>query len=49
MNGSALMLMALSGSLIMRSAFCDGITLDIFGNANMDDTINADDAVSFKE
>jgi len=44
MKGSALMLMALAGVLLCALPSAAAFTLDIFGNANMDDTINADDA-----
>ncbi|MHB8117926.1 MAG: ABC transporter substrate-binding protein [Methanothrix sp.] len=43
MKRSALMLMALSGVLLCVLPSAAAFTLDIFGNANMDDTINADD------
>jgi iron complex transport system substrate-binding protein len=43
MNKSALMLLALSGVLLCILPSAAAFTLDIFGNANMDDTINADD------
>ncbi|MDD2836214.1 MAG: ABC transporter substrate-binding protein [Methanothrix sp.] len=43
MNRSDLMLMALSGILLCILPSAAAFTLDIFGNANMDDTINADD------
>jgi iron complex transport system substrate-binding protein len=43
MNRTALMLIALSGILLCILPSAAAFTLDIFGNANMDDTINADD------
>lgn len=43
MNKCALMLLALSGVLLCILPSAAAFTLDIFGNANMDDTINADD------
>lgn len=43
MKRSALMLMAFTGILLCVLPSAAAFTLDIFGNANMDDTINADD------
>ncbi|OPY50806.1 MAG: corrinoid ABC transporter substrate-binding protein [Methanosaeta sp. PtaU1.Bin112] len=43
MNKCALMLLALSGVLLCILPSAGAFTLDIFGNANMDDTIDADD------
>jgi len=44
MKESALMLMALSGILLCVLPSAAAFTLDIFGNANMDDTIDENDA-----
>ncbi len=43
MNICALVLLALSGVLLCILPSAAAFTLDIFGNANMDDTIDADD------
>ena len=45
MKGSAAMLMALAGTLLCVLSSAEAFTLDIFGNANMDDTIDENDAV----
>jgi len=45
MKISAEMLMALAGTLLCVLSSAEAFTLDIFGNANMDDTIDKNDAV----
>ena len=45
MKISAAMLMALAGTLLCVLSSAVAFTLDIFGNANMDDTIDENDAV----
>ncbi len=45
MKRSAAMRMALTGTLLCVLSSAEAFTLDIFGNANMDDTIDENDAV----